>query len=393
LNHRFRRSSAARLLPLLVAAAVSLAVAAPALANEPFWTQRPDLTVDGGRLFASNGGWSSYSGPVEKNLYRFLRDGVVVKGLDGAVPKTTPIGVSLPGVTPDDPDAPYYNLSSDDARHCFTAEVWGGIHSAYYTAEGVLVYDVWEWGHLNSFGLPAVTNQVCIGGAPDPAPPPPPPPPGDPTTPPVDPAPPAPPPTPPAPPPTPPAEPAPPTVVFVPPLALGPQTLRGARANMPWSEQLVAFGGSGSYTFTLAGGTLPQGITLSADGVLSGTPDAPAGRYPFTFAVTDSAGRTGSLEVVFTVLPPRVAFVTVALPRARANVRYRAEILVSGGSDVRSFAVVDGKLPPGIVLDRNGALRGRPTRAGIYGFTVEARDANGVTRRHFYGIRVSSRSR
>jgi hypothetical protein len=381
-----------RLLPLLVAAAASLVLAAPALANEPFWTQRPDLTLQGDRLVASNGGWSSYSGPVSKNLYRFLRDGVVVKGLDGGVPKTTAPDVSLPGVTPDDPGAPYYTLTSGDAGHCFTAEVWGGIRSTYYTTEGTLVYDVWEWGHLNSFGLPAVTNPVCIGGVPDTPPPPPPPPPADPTPPPVEPTPPPPAPTPPVEPTPPaPAPPAAPPVVFVPPLALGPQTLRGARANMPWSQQLVALGGSGSYTFSLVAGTLPHGLTLTADGVLSGTPDAPAGRYPFTFSVTDSAGRSGSLEVVFTVLPPRVAFVTTALPATKVKARYRAAIGVSGGSSVRSFSVVEGKLPPGIVLDRSGVIRGRATRAGIFGFTIEVRDANGVTRRHFYGIRVRSR--
>src|SRR5215208_1389473 len=324
------------MLALLAAATAALGLAAPALANEPFWTQRPDLAVQGGRLFASNGGWSSYSGPVQKNLYRFLRDGVVVKGLSGVVPKTTAPGVSLPGVTPDDPDAPYYTLTSEDSGHCFTAEVWGGIHSAYYTTDGTLVYDVWEWGHFNSFDQPAVTNQVCIGGTPDPTPPPPPPP--------ADPPPPPPPPADPAPPvpPTPatPAAPAPPPFVYVPPIALGPQTLRGARANMPWSQQLVALGGSGSFTFSVVAGSVPQGITLAADGMLSGTPDAAAGQYPFTFGVTDAADRTASLEVVFTVLPPRVAFVTTALPSAKTKARYRTPIAVSGGSSVRAFSVV-----------------------------------------------------
>jgi Putative Ig domain len=332
-------------LTLLAAAAVSLVSTAPAFANEPFWTQRPDLTIQGSRLYASNGGWTSYSGPVSKNLYRFLRDGLVVKGLNGAVPKTTPPDLSLPGVTPDDPNAPYYNLSASDVGHCFTAEVWGGTRSTYYTVDGTLVYDVWEWGHLDSFEQPAVTNQVCVGDVPTPQ-------------------------------------------VEQASLALGPQTLRGARANTPWSEQLVAFGGSGSYTFGLLAGSLPRGMTLRPDGLLSGAPDAPAGSYPFTFAVRDSAGRTASLEVVFTVLPPRVAFVTSALPVAKVNVRYRATIEVSGGSSVRSFSVVAGQPPPGIVLDRSGVLRGRPTRAGVFGFTVQARDRNGVTRRHYYGVRV-----
>jgi large repetitive protein len=185
-----------------------------------------------------------------------------------------------------------------------------------------------------------------------------------------------------------PAEPAPPPFVYVPPIALGPQTLRGARANLPWSEQLVAVGGSGAFTFSLVGGALPQGMTLGADGVLSGTPDAPAGAYPFTFGVTDSAGHTASLEVVFTVLPPRVSFVTTKLPAAKVKKRYGVEIEVTGGSSVRSFSLVSGRLPRGLVLDRTGILRGRPAKTGVYGFVVESRDANGVTRTHYFGLRV-----
>jgi len=178
--------------------------------------------------------------------------------------------------------------------------------------------------------------------------------------------------------------------VYVQPIALGPQTLRGARANVPWSQQLVAIGGSGSFTFNRVGGTLPAGMTLSTDGVLSGIPDAPAGRYPFTFGVTDSAGRTASLELVFTVLPPRVSFVTATLPAARLNARYAFQIEVNGGSSVRTFSIVGGKLLRGLVLDARGLLRGRPTKAGRYGFAVEVRDANGVTRRRYFRLQVFS---
>jgi len=97
-------AAAKRLLSLLATIVVALAVAVTANANEPFWTQQPDLTLQGGRLYASNGGWTSYSGPVTRNLYRFLRDGVVVKALTGDLPKSTPPDLALPGVTPDDPD-------------------------------------------------------------------------------------------------------------------------------------------------------------------------------------------------------------------------------------------------------------------------------------------------
>lgn len=44
-----------------------------------------------------------------------------------------------------------------------------------------------------------------------------------------------------------------------------------ADVNLPYSTQLTA-SGTGPLTWTLASGTLPQGLTLASDGVISGTP-------------------------------------------------------------------------------------------------------------------------
>lgn len=48
-------------------------------------------------------------------------------------------------------------------------------------------------------------------------------------------------------------------------------------------------GGGGPYTYTLANGALPPGITLASDGTLSGTPTT-AGSYAFDYEVTESGG-------------------------------------------------------------------------------------------------------
>jgi hypothetical protein len=61
----------------------------------------------------------------------------------------------------------------------------------------------------------------------------------------------------------------------------------------PYSYQLSATNGFPPYSWSVAGGTLPPGITLSAAGVLNGTPTA-AGTYTFTALVTDSVGGTGT---------------------------------------------------------------------------------------------------
>jgi hypothetical protein len=57
--------------------------------------------------------------------------------------------------------------------------------------------------------------------------------------------------------------------------------------GQPYSATLSASGGDGTYTWTLSAGTLPQGLSLGADGVISGTP---TWRGPFNFTVRVQSG-------------------------------------------------------------------------------------------------------
>ena len=54
-----------------------------------------------------------------------------------------------------------------------------------------------------------------------------------------------------------------------------------------FSQTFTQTGGIGTATFTLNSGTLPAGLTLAANGTLSGTPGQP-GSFPITVKVTDS---------------------------------------------------------------------------------------------------------
>lgn len=55
-------------------------------------------------------------------------------------------------------------------------------------------------------------------------------------------------------------------------LLIAPQVLPNATHGVAYTQTVVSVGGHGTDTFTLTGGTLPSGITLSSTGVLSGTP-------------------------------------------------------------------------------------------------------------------------
>lgn len=71
------------------------------------------------------------------------------------------------------------------------------------------------------------------------------------------------------------------------PLAIETTALPAGKVGDPYEQTLTSSGGTGAKTWTKTG-TLPAGLTLSAAGVLSGTPTA-AGTPSITFKVTDSA--------------------------------------------------------------------------------------------------------
>lgn len=78
------------------------------------------------------------------------------------------------------------------------------------------------------------------------------------------------------------------------------------------SFPVVATGGETPYAWSLGGGTLPSGISLSSDGVLSGTA-ATIGEFPVTLRVVDTNGERRSALFTLKVSNRQVYEVTPAL--------------------------------------------------------------------------------
>jgi hypothetical protein len=76
------------------------------------------------------------------------------------------------------------------------------------------------------------------------------------------------------------------------PLAISAATATAARGQ-PFRLAFAARGGLAPHRFSLESGPLPEGLRLSPDGVLSGTPEAPPGRYPLTLRITDASTGDG----------------------------------------------------------------------------------------------------
>jgi len=150
-------------------------------------------------------------------------------------------------------------------------------------------------------------------------------------------------------------------------------TLPGGTVGQPYNQTLQASGGIGALTWTGTGGALPAMLSLSPDGVISGTPTT-AGTANFTVRVTDTLGQsdTQSLSIVVSAA---LAITTTSVPNGQVGQPYDATLQRSGGVAPFTWSVTP-PLPDGLSLDpATGQMSGSPA-AGTEGdhpltFTVE----------------------
>jgi hypothetical protein len=80
------------------------------------------------------------------------------------------------------------------------------------------------------------------------------------------------------------------------------RVLEPAYLGQWYQRQLVAWGGSGSYTWRLDDGSLPDGLMLSSAGLISGTPTAPtSATFRVHVADTADAGRSATQQLTLAV--------------------------------------------------------------------------------------------
>jgi hypothetical protein len=147
--------------------------------------------------------------------------------------------------------------------------------------------------------------------------------------------------------------------------------------TVAYSQTLSASGGVSPYTWSVASGTLPAGLTLSADGVISGTPTA-GGTSTFTVRVTDSGSRTGTKSLSIVVGTP-VGVTTASLANGNVGTALSRTLAASGGATPYTWSLTSGALPAGLSLSAAGVISGTPTTASTANFTVQVSDSAGRT--------------
>ncbi|WP_051670000.1 putative Ig domain-containing protein [Bryobacter aggregatus] len=174
-------------------------------------------------------------------------------------------------------------------------------------------------------------------------------------------------------------------------LTISTTSLAGALVNVPYSQQLTAFGGIAPYSFGLLSGALPPGLSISSTGLISGLPSN-GGTYNFFIRATDSTPNPMAAQASFSIVVagtgPRI--IVSSLPTGTLSQAYSGSLIAQGGTAPYSFSVVNGSLPSGLTLSANGAISGTPTASGISTVTVRVTDAAGLTAQRDLILNINS---
>ena len=159
--------------------------------------------------------------------------------------------------------------------------------------------------------------------------------------------------------------------VDYPPVVFPMTTLPVATWGRAYFALLQATGGTpGSVTsWSLAGGTLPTGVTIASSGSLGGIPTT-LGPHPVRLRATRGT-RSAELDLQVRVDAPALVMETSALPDARAGQLYLVNLQATGGIGGYTWRLAGGRLPSGLTFAADGTISGTPVSEDSVGLSVE----------------------
>ncbi|MFD1673729.1 putative Ig domain-containing protein [Alicyclobacillus fodiniaquatilis] len=167
----------------------------------------------------------------------------------------------------------------------------------------------------------------------------------------------------------------------VPPFINTVSFMEDAKVGTPYSAQLVTTGGTQPFTWSVTNGALPQGLTLSNQGVISGSPIGLGGQYTFTVQVTDANHLKATRQLVLTVDGPTSypSIATTSLAPDTVGQPYDQTLMATGGTAPYEWHIAQGTLPTGLSFNSNtGEITGAATTSGVSNITVQVTDAGGM---------------
>ncbi|NCW28675.1 MAG: hypothetical protein EBV83_10385, partial [Verrucomicrobia bacterium] len=158
------------------------------------------------------------------------------------------------------------------------------------------------------------------------------------------------------------------------PLNLATTNLPSGLTGNSYRAALAATGGVAPFLWSLASGTLPDGLSISDEGILDGSPTAP-GQFMLSIRVTDSAGISTNRSLQINITDP-LQITTATLADGTRGSSYTTSLEATGGTGGYLWTILSGSLPDGLNLATNGVITGSPTAAGPTSFVVQVNDSS-----------------
>jgi Bacterial Ig domain/Putative Ig domain/Regulator of chromosome condensation (RCC1) repeat len=135
----------------------------------------------------------------------------------------------------------------------------------------------------------------------------------------------------------------------------------------------AATGVPATMTYSVSSGALPNGLTLTSNGVLSGTPTT-ADSSTFQVTATNGTLPNATVSITIDVVVPNSApvFASTVVPGGTTGSAYSFTFVATGVPVTMTYSLAVGTLPSGLALSSAGVLSGIPTASGTFTFGVKA---------------------
>ncbi len=161
---------------------------------------------------------------------------------------------------------------------------------------------------------------------------------------------------------------------------LAPAEVR-ARPGIPFAMSLEATNSKGAVKWWLSKGTLPEGLSLTQDGRIVGTPAA-AGRAAGIVVAAEDGERNSGVTSAFVIDVRPLPIIAVASPPAKkAGEALAVQPTVTEAYGSRVWALASGALPLGVGVDPvTGLVSGTPEQKGTFeNVVLSVTDVDGAT--------------
>ena len=147
------------------------------------------------------------------------------------------------------------------------------------------------------------------------------------------------------------------------------KVLKTGKVNRQYAESIA--NGQNGLSYQLdENSTLPDGLRLTESGTIVGTPTAAVSEHSFTVIISGDDYITTTKTYTISIA---ISYPDFSLDEMTVNTSVEVPVNFAIGGNNIIYEISDGRLPDGLVLTSDGVLKGTPTRAGNFTFTIRAK--------------------